>query len=284
VIFINISKFFFKKSSKKNIKGMKRTIRLTESELKQLIKESTISVLNEGGFGNVMNRAFQGKKISGYVKNVQDVITAFNNAIKQNPQATQNTIVPMSIKLLNNELATIQNGNLKEYNSPSMNHNIKVLNKHLGTNIQLPENGGIQQAEPQMQQQVEDYHNLSEYQDALNASYYCGYWYKAYNSGDGGRESMSRGEECSNRRDENLRVLAQKYGAQSSQYQAIKQECQRKYYEGEKYYEDEKIGMRRQQAQQYQQQQQQMNARQGRDNYNTSDGIQHYGNGNAYGA
>ena len=41
---------------------MKRTIRLTESELKQLIKESTISVLNEGGFGNVMNRAFQGKK------------------------------------------------------------------------------------------------------------------------------------------------------------------------------------------------------------------------------
>lgn len=262
---------------------MKRTIRLTESELKQVIKESATAILNEAGFGNAMNRAFQGKKISGYVKNVQDVITAFNNAIKQNPQAANNSAIAYTIKILNNELASIQNGDLKVYNSPSMNHNIAVLNKKLGTNIQLPENGGIQQAGPQMQQQAEDYHNLSEYQDALNASYYCGYWYASNHDGNG-KEALERAGECSDRRDESLRVLAQKYGVQSPQYQAIKQECQNKYYEGEKYYENEKIGMRRQQAQQYQQQQQQMNARRQTDNYYNAEGYQDYGNGNAYGA
>lgn len=57
---------------------MKRTVRLTESELKQLVKESVITILNENvdefSFGGVMNKAKKGfKNTFGQKDTIRDI-------------------------------------------------------------------------------------------------------------------------------------------------------------------------------------------------------------------
>lgn len=134
--------------------NMGKTVKLTESELKNIISESVMNILKEGALGNWWNRTTKGAEIQTRVDNLQKVIGQFTKAINQakmnNPNFNEK-LATGNIQSLQKIMGYVQKGELQFYDGNGTQQAIKYLNRQLGTNIQLP--SLQQQAAPQQKSQ-----------------------------------------------------------------------------------------------------------------------------------
>lgn len=195
--------------------NMGKIVKLTESELKNIISEAVMKILNEsveeGALGNLWNRATNGKDIKTYANNLQKVIDQFNKVIKNATDSGQETnpkYAMMSIQSLQNLKGAVEKGDLSAYNSRGTIQAISSLNKRYGTNIQLPQAApqqqqtaqpqqGVQQQRGQMQQpqqnmqQQQSPQNSEEVKNLMLGAKDYAKELKLYNAGKGGYDAFN---------------------------------------------------------------------------------------------
>lgn len=138
----------------------KSTIRLTESELKSLIKESVKNVLNESGFGNLVNRLVKGGQVSNtynqYLNTWQNsylpALKQLDAAVKQQYPDTKSNYVNSYSNSVNLCLQSLQKGDL-DVTQTLDRHFANIAKKCQEWGVQIPKARAAQpQAQPTQQQ------------------------------------------------------------------------------------------------------------------------------------
>jgi hypothetical protein len=116
---------------------MGKTVKLTESELKNIISEAVMKVLNEsieeGGFGNFMRRTFNSSSVNAnanYVDRVyQNYLNKFDQ-IKGNLDPGQINIIQRNLKAIQDLAARARNG--EKIGEQQVGYYTKTLDRWLG--------------------------------------------------------------------------------------------------------------------------------------------------------
>ena len=149
-----------KEGNKRKNMSKKNTIRLTESELKSLIKESVKNVLNESGFGNLLNRITKGGQVSNtynqYLNTWQNsylpALKQLDAAVKQQYPDTKSNYVNSYSNAVNLCLQSLQKGDLNVTQTLDR-HFAKIAKQCQDWGIQIPKARPAQpQAQPAQQQ------------------------------------------------------------------------------------------------------------------------------------
>lgn len=114
-----------------------KTVKLTESELKNIISEAVMKVLNEsieeGGFGNFMRRTFNSSSVNAnanYVDRVyQNYLKKFNQ-IKGHLEPGQINIIQRNLKTIQDLAARARNG--EKIGEQQVGYYTKTLDRWLG--------------------------------------------------------------------------------------------------------------------------------------------------------
>lgn len=117
--------------------NMGKTVKLTESELKNIISEAVMKVLNEsveeGGIGNFMRRTFNGSSVkanANYVDRVyQNYLKKFNQ-IKGHLEPRQINVIQQNLKSIQNLAAKARQG--QKIGEQQVGYITKTLDRWLG--------------------------------------------------------------------------------------------------------------------------------------------------------